>query len=115
MWFVVPQIVKKQSIYFLRVKGAANLGISCPVLAVKVRRIKLIGNSQELKIKREDLILNTKDSHILINLKYRPITILTSKELYTSIITKETKSPTAVESWIKIYPFSSYVQPSDAS
>ena len=49
-----------------------------------------------------------KESHepkLLINNIRKPITLIKSKELYNNLVIEKIKTPTAIETWINMYPF----------
>ena len=49
--------------------------------------------------------INDNKIYIVINNKYKSINLITSKEIYHKLIKSKTQEPTALKTWLNIFPF----------
>ena len=49
--------------------------------------------------------INDNKIYIVINNKYKLINLTTTKDIYQKLIKRKTQEPTALKTWLNIFPF----------
>ena len=73
--------------------------------------VSAIPREWKKKIKQENCLVNMvsaikdNETYIVINNKYKLINLTSSKEIYQKLIKNKTQEPTALKTWLNIFPF----------